>query len=234
VLDPKFIRQFPDLVREGARKKRIALDLDGLLAVDAEARAAQTEVDGLRARQNALSKEVGKAPADQRAALIAEVNSFKAQLAAGEARLKELQADLEARLLRVPNVPAVEVPEGKDDSENVEVRKVGTPRAFDFEARDHVALAEAQGWLEIERAARMSGSRNYVLKGELSMLETAVMRYALDLMIDRGFTPLTVPTLVRREIMVGTMTAPVTPRSSISAQVASGEKCGCTIYRAPA
>lgn len=204
MLDLKLIRQQPDLVREGARKKRIQIDLEGLLGVDADARALQTEVDNLRARQNALSKEVGKAPTDQRAALIAEVNSFKAQLAAGETRLREVQAELEARLLRIPNVPAAEVPEGRDDSENVEVRRVGEPRKFDFKALDHVALAEAQGWLEIERAARLSGSRNYVLKGELSMLETAVMRYALDLMIDRGFTPLTVPTLVRSQIMVGT------------------------------
>jgi seryl-tRNA synthetase len=204
VLDLKLIRQSPDLIREGARKKRIAVDLEGLLRVDAEARAVQTEVDNLRARQNALSKEVGKAAADKRQALIAEVNSFKAQLAAGEERLRALQADLDARLLRIPNVPAAEVPEGKDDSENVEVKRVGEPRKFDFDALDHVALAEAQGWLEIERAARLSGSRNYVLKGDLSLLETAVMRYALDLMVERGFTPLSVPTLVRSEIMVGT------------------------------
>ncbi len=204
MLDLKLIRTQPDLVRAGARKKRIEVDLDGLLRVDADARATQTEVDALRARQNALSKEVGKAPADQRAALIAEVNSFKAQLASGEERLRALQAELNARLLRVPNVPADEVPEGKDDSENVEVRRVGEPRRFEFEAKDHVALAEAQGWLEIERAARLAGSRNYVLKGELSMLETAVMRYALDLMVERGFTPLSVPTLVRSEVMVGT------------------------------
>ncbi len=204
MLDLKLIRTQTDLVRAGARKKRIEVDLDALLKVDADARATQTEVDALRARQNALSKEVGKAPADKRAALIAEVNSFKAQLAAGEERLRALQAELNTRLLRVPNVPADEVPEGKDDSENVEVRRVGQPRRFEFEAKDHVALAEAQGWLEIERAARLSGSRNYVLKGELSMLETAVMRYALDLMIERGFTPLSVPTLVRSEVMVGT------------------------------
>jgi seryl-tRNA synthetase len=204
MLDLKFIRQFPDAVQEGARKKRIAIDLEGLLARDGEARALQTEVDALRARQNALSKEVGKASADKRPALIAEVNSFKAQLAEKEAALKLAQSDLDARLLRVPNVPSPEVPEGKDDSENVEVKRWGEPRKFEFSPRDHVALAEAQGWLEIERAARLSGSRNYVLKGELSMLEGAVMRYALDVMIQRGFTPLSVPTLVRSEIMVGT------------------------------
>jgi seryl-tRNA synthetase len=96
------------------------------------------------------------------------------------------------------------VPEGKDDTQNVELRRWGEPRRFAFEPQDHVALAEAQGWLEIERAARIAGSRNYVLRGELSRLEGAVMRWALDLMIAKGFVPLSVPTLVRTESMVGT------------------------------
>ena len=204
MLDLKFIRQNPALVIEGARKKRITVDVEGLLAADTTARALQTEVDALRARQNALSKEVGKASAADRPRLIAEVNTFKAQLAELEGKFRDAQADVDARLLRIPNVPAEGVPEGKDDSENVEVKRWGEPRKFDFTPRDHVALAEAQGWLEIERAARISGSRNYVLKGELSLLEGAVMRYALDVMVSRGFTPLTVPTLVRSAVMVGT------------------------------
>ncbi len=204
MLDLKFIRQNPALVIEGARKKRITVDVDGLLAADSAARALQTEVDALRARQNALSKEVGKASPADRPRLIAEVNTFKAQLAELEGKYRDAQADVDARLLRIPNVPADEVPEGKDDSENVEVKRWGEPRKFDFTPRDHVALAEAQGWLEIERAARISGSRNYVLKGELSLLEGAVMRYALDVMVSRGFTPLSVPTLVRSAVMVGT------------------------------
>jgi seryl-tRNA synthetase len=204
MLDLKFIRQNPALVIEGARKKRITVDVEGLLAADSAARALQTEVDALRARQNALSKEVGKAAATDRPRLIAEVNTFKVQLAELEGKFREAQADVDARLLRIPNVPADEVPEGKDDSENVEVKRWGEPRTFDFAPRDHVALAEAQGWLEIERAARISGSRNYILKGELALLEGAVMRYALDVMVTRGFTPLSVPTLVRSAVMVGT------------------------------
>ena len=204
MLDLKFIRQNPQAVLEGARKKRIQVDVEGLLAADAAARGLQTEVDALRARQNALSKEVGKASAADRPKLIAEVNSFKTQLGELEGKLRDAQADVDARLLRIPNVPAEGVPEGKDDTENVEVKRWSEPRKFDFAPRDHVALAEAQGWLEIERAARISGSRNYVLKGDLSLLEGAVMRYALDVMVSRGFTPLTVPTLVRSQVMVGT------------------------------
>jgi seryl-tRNA synthetase len=204
VLDLKFIREFPDLVREGARKKRIELDLETLLALDTQVRAAQTEVDALRARQNTFSKDMAKATPEQRAALKSQVTELKQAEAAKSEALRALQTDLNARLLRVPNVPAAEVPEGKDDSENVEIKRWGEPTKFDFTAKDHVALAEAQGWLEIERAARISGSRNYVLRGELSLLEGAVMRYALDVMVQRGFTPLSVPTLVRAEVMVGT------------------------------
>jgi seryl-tRNA synthetase len=96
------------------------------------------------------------------------------------------------------------VPEGKDDSENVEIKRWGEPRRFDFETRSHIEIGEAQGWLDIERGARLAGSRNYVLRGDLSLLEGAVMRYALDLMVAKGFVPLSVPTLVRPEAMIGT------------------------------
>jgi seryl-tRNA synthetase len=204
MLDLKFIRANPELVKAGAAKKRIQCDVDGLLALDGQVRALTGEVEAMRARQNALGKDVAKAAPDVREKLKAELTAIKNGMGDKEQSLKALQAELEQRLLRVPNVPADEVPQGKDDTENVEIKRWGEVRAFDFEPLDHVALAEAQGWLEIERAARLSGSRNYVLKAELSMLETAVMRYALDLMVQRGFVPLSVPTLVRSEIMVGT------------------------------
>jgi seryl-tRNA synthetase len=146
---------------------------------------------------------VAQSPPAERAALVAELSGLKQGLKEREELLQRLSAELDARLLRVPNVPAAEVPEGKDDSENVAVRHWGTPRA-DSDLRDHVALAEAQGWLDIERAGRIAGTRNYILKGDLSLLEGAVMRYALDSMVARSFVPLSVPTLVRPEIMVGT------------------------------
>jgi len=106
--------------------------------------------------------------------------------------------------LAIPNVPAAEVPEGKDDAENVELRRSGEPPVFDFEARDHVELANAQGWLDIEAGARLAGSRNYVLIGDLALLENAVLSLALDHMVEKGFVPLSVPMLVRREPLVGT------------------------------
>ncbi len=204
MLDLKFIRQFPDLVRAGAKKKRMACDVDAILRLDEDARGRGVELDQLRAEQNTLGAQVAKAPAPEKKALLERLAAIKAKHNALEAGQRELETELGKLLLRVPNVPADEVPEGKDDSENVVVKLWGEPRKFDFPPRDHVALGEAQGWLDIERAARLSGSRNYVLKGDLSLLEGAVMRFALDLMVGRGFTPLSVPTLVRSEIMVGT------------------------------
>jgi seryl-tRNA synthetase len=204
LLDLKFIRADPGAVLAGAAKKRIPIDLDRILDLDRQLREASVRVDALRAQQNEASKAIGKAPPAERAKLAEEQKQKKADLKAQEEALAPLSKELNDLLLRVPNVPAPEVPEGKDDTENVEVKRQGEPRRFDFEPLDHVALAEAQGWIEIDRAARLSGSRNYVLRGDLSLLEGATMRFALELMVGKGFVPLTVPTLVRSETMVGT------------------------------
>jgi seryl-tRNA synthetase len=204
LLDLKLIRADPEAVKAGARKKRIAVDIDALLELDATLRARGVEIDGLRSEQNQAGREVAKAPPERKAELLAQLGGLKQRLAELEGAQKEGQARLRELLLRVPNLPAAEVPEGQDDSENVELRRWGQPRTFDFEPLDHVALAEAQGWLDIERGARLAGSRNYVLLGDLSLLEGAVMRLALDRMVAKGFTPLSVPTLVRSEVMVGT------------------------------
>jgi seryl-tRNA synthetase len=204
MLDIKYIRANPDVVKAGAAKKRIALDLDAILSLDDKVRAGITEVDRLRAEQKNASKLIGAAAPADRPRLAEEQKAQKAALKEKEEDLARLQAELGVLLLRVPNIPAAEVPEGRDDSENVEVKRWGTPRQFDFEPRDHIALGEAQDWIDVERGARIAGSRNYFLKGDLCLLEGAMMRYALETMVSRGFTPLSVPTLVRREVMVGT------------------------------
>lgn len=204
MLDMKYIRANPDVVKAGAAKKRIALDLDAILALDDKVRAGITEVDRLRNEQKNASKLIGAAAPADRPRLAEEQKAQKAALKEKEEDLARLQANLATLLLRVPNIPAAEVPEGRDDSENVEVKRWGAPRQFDFEPRDHIALGEAQDWIDVERGARIAGSRNYFLKGDLSLLEGAMMRYALELMVSRGFVPLSVPTLVRKEIMVGT------------------------------
>ena len=204
MLDIKLIRAEPELVKAGARKKRMECDVDRILELDQEWRGLGREIDELRATQKQGNKALGRAAPEERATLLAEQKSLKAGLKLKAARQAELEAELRRLMLLVPNVPAQDVPEGADDSENVEVRKWGEPRRFDFEPRDHVALGEGQDWLDILRGARLAGSRNYVLKGDLSLLEGAVMRFALEGMVAKGFVPLTVPTLVRTETMVGT------------------------------
>lgn len=204
MLDIKLIRQDPALVKAGAKKKRMACDVDGLLALDARWRELGLEVDALRAENNQAGKRIGQAAPEQRTALASAQKESKERLKELEARYGQLEADIRALMLLVPNLPAEDVPEGADDSDNVEVKTWGEPRRFDFEPRDHVALGEAHDWLDVVRGARLAGSRNYVLKGDLSLLEGAVMRFALDSMVARGFTPLSVPTLVRTETMVGT------------------------------
>ena len=204
MLDLKFIRQNPDVVKAGAAKKKIACDIDRILELDVSARELGQEVDALRAEQRNAGKAIGQASPEERPKLLEGQKEAKAKLKALEERLGELQTELKGLLLLVPNVPAEEVPEGDDDTDNVEIETWGTPRVFDFEFRDHVALAEAQDWIEIARGAEIAGSRNYILKGDLSLLEGAIMRYALDVMVGKGFTPLSVPTLIRTQTMIGT------------------------------
>ena len=204
MLDIRLIRKEPELVKAGAAKKRIECDIDRLLEVDRDWRELGLEVDTLRSEQKQASKKMGKATPEERPAMLADQKALKEKLKALESKQTELAAEIKRLMLRVPNLPADEVPDGADDGDNVELKTWGEPRSFDFEMRDHVALGEAHDWLDVIRGARLAGSRNYVLKGDLSLLEGAVLRFALDSMVAKGFTPLSVPTLVRTETMVGT------------------------------
>ena len=204
MLDIKLIRQEPELVKAGARKKHMECDVDRLLALDAEWRELGLEVDALRSEQKQAGKRIGQAAPEERAAQAAAQKESKERRKQLEGRYGDLEGEIKSLMLLVPNLPAEEVPEGEDDTDNVELKTWGEPRGFDFEMRDHVALGEAHDWLDVVRGARLAGSRNYVLKGDLSLLEGAVMRFALDSMVAKGFTPLSVPTLVRTETMVGT------------------------------
>ena len=204
MLDLKFIRANAELVKAGAVKKRVECDVDGLLRLDEERRALTHDVDGLRARQKVAGKEIAKAAPDVRTRILAEQKGLSEELKGLEARLGVLEKSMTELQLRIPNVPAPEVPEGKTDADNVELERVGRPPVFDFTPRDHIELGTLQGWLDVEAGARLAGSRNYVLAGDLALLEDAVMRLAMDHMLAKGFVPLSVPTLVRYEPLLGT------------------------------
>ncbi len=204
MLDIKFIRENTDLVRDGARKKRIEVDLDRLLERDEQRRALIFSGDELKADINRKSKEIAKAAPEKRKELGAALKDLKQKIKENEKKLGEVTQEFDALMLRVPNVPSPEVPEGKDDTESVEIRRCREPREFDFEPLDHVELGRKLGVLDIERAGRISGTRNYILRGAGELMHRAVLSLAMDHIISKGFEPYCVPVLVRDAAMEGT------------------------------
>lgn len=204
MLDLRFIRENAQAVAEGARRKRIDVDVDALLRLDEEVRALSHRGDEIRSRLNRKGKEIASLPPEERSKAGAELVQLKQELKDAEARLKELRPQLRELHLRVPNVPAAEVPDGVDDNDNVELRTEGVLPEFDFEPLDHVELGKRLGMLDIERGVKVAGTRNFFLTGSGARLERAVMNLALDLMTERGFCPLSVPVLVKYPAMEGT------------------------------
>lgn len=203
MLDLKFIRENPEAVREAIRVKNINLDLDELLTRDHELVALKQRVEAMQTERNANAKLVPKASAEERPALIQKGKDLGEELKGLEPQLREQEEQLKQMLLRVPNIPLSSVPVGKDDSENVELRREGQIPSFDFKPLDQVEILEAQGWGDFERIARVSGSRSYLLKGEAALLEMALLQFALNFLAARGMTPISVPSLVRPETLVG-------------------------------
>jgi seryl-tRNA synthetase len=218
MIDLKELRENPQRFIDAARQKRIDADVPKLVELDAQHRALTSEQQVLTAEKNQISKQIGqlagqlkKATPEQKTALQDQMK----QLQERPAQIKELEAALIAKaaaleplieeiLLRVPQPADPEVPQGRDDSENVEVRKWGTIRQFDFAPKDHVTLGTSLGLLDTERGVKLAGSRSYFLLGAGAMLHQAVLRLAQDMMIQRGFVPMSVPVLVREGAMRGT------------------------------
>ena len=204
MLDLRFIRENADLVKDGARKKRIDVDIDALIRLDAEVRSRSHRGDEIRSDLKTQGKAIAALPAEERSQAGERLAELKAELKEGDERLKTLKEELRNLHLRVPNLPAPEVPEGVDDADNLELRKQGDPPAFDFEPLDHVELGKRLGLLDVERGVKIAGTRNYFLTGDGALLERAVMNLALDMLSERGFVPLSVPVLVRYPAMEGT------------------------------
>jgi seryl-tRNA synthetase len=204
MLDIAFIREFPDLVKAGAEKKRLHVDLDRLLEVDRQRRTLITEIERLRGERNRQSKAVSASPPDERESLLTATRAITEQLKQSEAALAPLEQEFERLMLQVPNVPAPDVPAGLTEADNVEIRRWGEAPTFSFPPRDHVELGEALDLIDIKRAVRIAGTRTYYLKNEAALLDLAVLRFTLDHMLRKGFTPMLVPHLVKDEAMIGT------------------------------
>ena len=212
MLDIKLVRANPDLVKENIKKKfqdeKLPL-VDEVLEFDAKLREAKTRADSLRGQRNAISKEIGGYMAK---GMKAEAEEAKANVSAMAKEMEELEAmedDLSAkireRMLVIPNIIDPSVPIGKDDSENVEIEKFGEPVVPDFEVPYHIDIMERLNGIDLDSARRTSGNGFYYLKGDIARLHSAILSYARDFMIDRGFTYYVPPFMIRSNVVTGVM-----------------------------
>ncbi|MEM1356440.1 MAG: hypothetical protein AAGH88_16340, partial [Planctomycetota bacterium] len=229
MIDLKDLRADPDKYRRGAAEKQTHADIEGLLDLDAQVRAAQTELQHLVAKKNQASKQIGplmgrlkKAPDDEKQALLAQVDGLKQQAEQNktrEAELNEAVRDLEARReaiwLSVPQPADPDVPVGTSSDDNIELRTWHAEGGFDpsksfeenrgFKPKSHIQLGEALGLFDFERGVKMAGSRSYILTGDGMRLHNAILQYAFNFMVnDHGFKAMSVPVLVKEDCMVGT------------------------------
>ena len=229
MLDIKLIRDNAEAVKKAAVDKRIKCDVDRLIEVDRERRELQVELESLRGKVKESGQLVGLlrnpkslgykqaiAEGKSEADIKAEAERIQAELAEIKPKIKQLEdregtilEEFQQLMLTIPQPPDPAVPIGKDDTENVELRKAGELRKFEFEPKDHVALGTELGIIDIERGVKLAGSRNYVLRGDGALLHQAVLRLAQDMMVKRGFVPMTVPVLVKEEVMYGTGYFPI-------------------------
>ena len=208
MLDPALLRTHPADLAERLRASRgFELDVARLEALEAQRKQLQIRTQELQNLRNTRSKQIGmlKAKGEDVAAVMAEVAGFGEELKASELRLDELRSEIETIALGIPNIPDDSVPLGADESQNVEQHRWGTPRTFDFEVKDHVELGARSGWLDGETAAKLSGSRFTVLRGQLARLHRALAQFMLDLHTnEHGYEETNVPLLVNAESMRGT------------------------------
>jgi len=207
MFDIKAIRDDPHAFDAGLGRRGFAPHADKVLAIDAARREAISATQALQTERNAKSKAIGaaKGKGEDAAELIAAVGELKTRMQDGEERVRALDEEIEALLAGIPNIPAPEVPDGADETANVEVRKVGEPRSYNFEPRQHFELGESLGLMDFEAAARMSGARFVVLNGALARLERAIASFMLDLQTsEHGYRETRPPYLVRDNAVFGT------------------------------
>ena len=194
-----FVKSNRETVERAIRDKGVELDLGVLLALDAEVRAAKTEIDRLRAERNSVSARFKDASPQEKAELGRQAKEAGARASVLEDELSGKDAELKTLMLRLPGIPYDGAPVGPDESFNTVIRTEGTPPKFDFEPLDHVALIEKNDWGDLSRVTQVSGSRTYCLKGRLALLETKLMGWALERIAVANFIPITVPAIAREQ-----------------------------------
>lgn len=204
MLDIKFIRENRDLVEMAAQKKRMSVDVGRLVELDDKRLDLQKSIEGKRARQNEVSREIPTADAERRATLLAEMGGLKEEMKAEEDAHAAVVAEWREIMLQVPNVPDISVPDGADDSANLEVSTWGEPTKFSFAPKSHVDLCDSLRLADFEAGTRVAGFRGYFLTGWGARLEHAIVSFAIDHLSAKGYRMMRVPSLVRRETLLGT------------------------------
>ncbi|HPO69954.1 MAG TPA: serine--tRNA ligase [Anaerohalosphaeraceae bacterium] len=204
MIDIKQIRENPQKYKDGSKAKKFQIDIDRLLEVDKCLLACKKRLQDIATDKNRIGKDIPKLPPEQKNEVLAALSRLKEEEAELNEEIKNLQPEFDALMMQVPQPPAPEVPYGEDDTQNVELRRWGTVRQFDFQPKDHVELGLALDIIDIERGVKLAGTRNYFLKGDGALLHWAVLRFAMDHMIAKGYTPMVVPLLMRDEVMMGT------------------------------
>jgi seryl-tRNA synthetase len=203
MLDIRFVRSNPDIVRADLEKRNDTEKLawvDDLLKKDVRSRELKIETDTLRQRRNTIAREINamRKSGQEASLLMAEAAALPQKIREFDEEQDEIAHAIRHYLMRLPNILDPGVPVGKDDTENVEIKRVGTVRTFDFELKNHGQLAADKGWADFERATKISGAGFYFLKGSLVLLDMALQRYAIDLLVRKGFTPIIPPYMINR------------------------------------
>lgn len=204
MIDIKLIRENPQKFIVGAKVKKIEVNIERLLEVDAELLQNKQNLQNIATEKNRIGKDIPNLDPEKKKEALAALSQLKQDEADYQEAIKNLQPEFDILMGQVAQPADPDVPVGEDDTENVELRKWGTIRKFDFEPKDHVELGLSLGIIDIERGVKLAGTRNYFLKGQGALLHWAVLRYSMDYMISKGYTPMSVPLLMRDEVMMGT------------------------------
>jgi seryl-tRNA synthetase len=206
MLDLKLIRSDPERVKQALARRGAAEGVDELLALDARRRELLPEIESAQSERKSLSKQVGAAKqrGEEAADLVARVQGLKETIESGKAELEKVDGDIQRVATALPNLPDPDAPDGMTEEDAAVLREVGERPDFDFEPRDHLEIGVDLGLIEMEAAARLSGSRFAYLKGDLVLLELALVRFAIDLVRAEGHEPVVPPVLVREEALEGT------------------------------
>ena len=204
MIDIKLIRENPQKFQAACETKGFAVDIDRLLQIDSELRDRKSILQNISTDKNRIGKSIPTLSGEDKESALAELSELKRSEIEFQERIKELQPEFDELMLLVAQPTDEDVPLGKDDTENVEIRKEGKVREFDFEPKDHVQLGMALGIIDIERGVKLAGTRNYILKGDGALLHWAVLRFAMDYMVGKGYVPFSVPVLMKDETMTGT------------------------------